>query len=110
MAKVLKNSTVELVHKLLKTSEKARDDDKFIVCCFWKKESQKLNLETVSDLLNAYHQGRLTNHDSVTRARRKLQELYPELRGSKYEERQEELEREIRKEIKTFNHENNINK
>jgi hypothetical protein len=102
MAKVLKDSTVKLVHSLLTNSKKAREDDKFIVCCFWKKECSVLGITDVSGLLNAYHQGKLTNHDSVTRARRKLQELYPELRGENYEQRQNELEPEIREEINQF--------
>lgn len=102
MSKILDKSTVVLVKKVLVGSLKARDDDRFINCTIWNKECDELGLDTRKEFLNAYYKGRLTNHDSITRCRRKLQEMYPELRGEKYEERQEILEPKVKEEIKNM--------
>lgn len=40
------------------------------------------------DFMHFYAEGKLTNTDTITRIRRKLQETSPNLRGKKYEKRQ----------------------
>ena len=48
--------------------------------------------------MKMYYEGKLTNSDSITRARRKVQELCPELRGKVYKARQANQEK-VKKEL-----------
>ena len=43
---------------------------------------------SATDLLKMYVNGDLVNHDTITRARRKVQEENPSLRGENYNGRQ----------------------
>lgn len=72
----------EAAHKvffLLKHSEEARDDDRLLLSVIWKNE-----LGEEIDVLKALREGRISNPETLTRIRRKLQEKYPDLRGAKW--------------------------
>lgn len=102
MSKLLKRSTVEIVKHILTVSTNSRDDDTFILVTIWNKECDALGVDTRKGFLNAYYKKKLTSAESIRRTRQKLQELHPELRGDKYEERQQKIEPEVRDEIKKF--------
>lgn len=73
----------EKVREILEEFPEARDDDMLLYLRVCQRNNQfacTLPLETV---LANHEQLGLYNYDSVNRARRKLQEAYPILRGSK---------------------------
>lgn len=92
------NEIKELTDKvkaLLQAHPHLRDSDKRLVANIWVYDvtsNHNKNIENVTslELLNDLAEGMLTNYDSITRARRKVQELYPELRGQKYTDRKQE--------------------
>lgn len=77
------------VEQLLRESQMYRDSDEKL----WARIIQDIvtirELQNISGyhLLRLYVEGKLPTYDSVTRARRKIQEAFPELRGYKYEAR-----------------------
>lgn len=87
MSKLLGKSTVKLVKHLLTVSTRARDDEKFIEVTIWNKECDKLGIDSRKGFLNAYYKNQLTPSKSIRRIKEKLQELFPELRGEKYEQK-----------------------
>ena len=87
MSKLLGKSTVKLVKHMLTVSSRAREDEKFIEVAIWNKECDKLGIDSRKGFLNAYYQNQLTPSTSIRRTKQKLQELFPELRGEKYEEK-----------------------
>jgi hypothetical protein len=87
-------SLQEKVEILLTKYPQLRDDDKLLVTKMWFFEMKKLNLEPntapTNLFFNLYQQGSLTNSDIITRARRKVQEMKEELRGTTWDERHKE--------------------
>jgi hypothetical protein len=63
----------------------ARDDDRALLYMVWSKECEHLPLGT--KFLDAFLEGKVSNPESVTRMRRKLQEKHESLRGDKWEAR-----------------------
>lgn len=102
MGRVLRKSTVVLVKKILQQKPKARDNDRFLEVVIWNKEADALKINTRKEYLQAYYAGKLTPSKSIIRVRRKLQAMYPELRGEKYEERMEKLEPKVKEELKNL--------
>lgn len=84
---------MDRVQSLLEKHPRLRDDDNKLVANFWFNE-----VGETKDFLKNYAAGNITPADSITRARRKLQELHPHLRGEKYNERHKE-EKKVRKSI-----------
>jgi len=84
----------EKVEILLTKYPTLRDDDKLLVTKLWDIELQRLDINpktsTVSMFLSLYQQGKLSNAELIGRARRKVQELNPELRGENWIERHRE--------------------
>lgn len=82
---------------------KYRDDDNKLVAYIWWKHLKKNNIPEdiiAMDFLQLYAKNELPQADAITRARRKVQEENPELRGELYNERHQ-----LKEEVK-----NNINK
>jgi len=84
---------MDRVEYLLDNYAHLRDDDNKLVANYWFNE-----VGETKDFLKNYAAGKITQADSITRARRKLQELHPHLRGEKYNERHKE-EKKVRKSI-----------
>lgn len=82
------------IFKLLSKYEHLRDDDNKLLANIWLKEIGKDNLKEMSayDFLVLFSEGKLSNFESIGRARRKVQSENEELRGSKYKLRKEEEE------------------
>lgn len=88
--KILK--TRETLEGLLERNPEYRDDDERLAAAFWYKQlyNAGYDLKTLSayDLLKIYASNQLlTSADTIVRARAKLQENRPDLRGKKYNER-----------------------
>jgi hypothetical protein len=58
----------------------------------WVREIRKMNLDytdmSAHHLMSMYVDGQISNPDTITRIRRKAQELHSNLRGQKYKQRQ----------------------
>ncbi len=99
MIKQIKNN-LDRVYSLLSNQPDLRDNDNRLTAVFWAYELGVENLHkmTASELLGKLSKGKLTASDTITRARRKVQEENEGLRGSNYKGRQEK-EQEVRKNI-----------
>jgi len=88
--KELKGAT-KRVKSILEAEPRARDNDNLLAVLFWQGETGKFNrspdLYDVSDFLKDFVSGEFTSPESIGRARRLVQEHYPETRGAKYHDR-----------------------
>lgn len=94
----------EKVKDLLIRYPKLRDDDFSLKCNFWNEEVKKktgknLNELTAFEYLDMFNRKKLTNGDTISRARRKMQEMFPELRGARYAERKGQRQTEVMHEL-----------
>ena len=89
-------NTATKVKALLNMSIEARDNDGYLVTNMWYKEMKEMGIDAykidATDFFKLYCQGKVTSADVITRARRKVQEECPELRGKNWEERHKESE------------------
>lgn len=74
------------VKKLLDSDGKYRDNDSILMARIWFDDFNNLPIKYKQNgdfihFLNALKDGKLTNWESITRMRRKLQEMYPYLEG-----------------------------
>ena len=88
------------VTKILQDCPKARDSDDILCVKVWQQDKERLSLDAVN-FFDDFKAGRYTTAESITRSRRKLQELHIELRGEMYEHRHE-YEDEIINQLKLF--------
>lgn len=86
-----------LVKKLLTNYAHLRDSDQKLVANIWYYELNGAEL-SAKEFIGLIANKKLTNYDSITRARRKVQEEFEELRGSNYTKRKEQ-ESEVREGI-----------
>lgn len=82
---------IELVTRWLKDSPSTRDDDALLCATIWWFEAQYQNMVelSINQFLFEYSRGTFTPAETITRSRRKVQEMHPELRGNKYKARKE---------------------
>lgn len=73
--------TIDIVRELLETQPGLRDNDLLLMSTIWKSQSNILNF------FHRFETGRLHTPESIRRARQKLQEDYPHLRGDRYDDR-----------------------
>ena len=88
---MIKNiKTIEsLVTELLRKHPHLRDSDrKLVATVWWRKLGEMIEFLNGQDVLKMYADGDLPDADSITRCRRKLQEVNESLRGTKWESRQ----------------------
>jgi hypothetical protein len=92
-----------IVEKLLLNYPDTRDNDKLLILKVWAYQNPNLrsNDFTFLNFATSYLDGRYADTESITRARRKLQEKNPNLRGEKWYSRHEE-EIKVRKEIVNY--------
>lgn len=92
-----------IVIKFLKENPVLRDNDKALVCKIWeyqlKQTGKNIFSIKINDFFQIYTTNQLTSSDTITRARRKAQETFPELRGLNYEKKQFLFQEGIKKEI-----------
>ena len=84
---------IETIKYILEQNDKARDDDvllqKVVHCHEYKKKGMEYNLRqrTWLEHLDDISEKIISKPETIRRARRKCQELYPTTRGKKYESR-----------------------
>ena len=76
----------ETVESTLENDVKSRDSDMRLIALIWHKELGVLR-DKCMPLLELMAYNKVTNFESISRCRRKLQELHPDLRGDKYNAR-----------------------
>jgi hypothetical protein len=88
------------VRNLLNLFPITRDSDFRLIAMYYRRNCpEPVSYITADEFLNHLAHGEMASPDSITRARRKLQQHYPELRGQKWNERQER-EPEVREEMR----------
>jgi len=89
-----------IVEKLLLHQPDTRDNDKLLILKVWAYQNPNIRSSDFSFISFAtdYLKGDYADSESITRARRKLQENNPHLRGEKWYERHQEAE-EVKKQI-----------
>ena len=105
----MNNIIKERVTAILEKLPESRDNDRELIVRYWKWELYDLQKSanqrlqnpphfTVDSFFASFMTGGFTNPDSITRARRQVQEQNPHLRGKKYRERQARQE-DVKKEL-----------
>ena len=99
---------VNRVEEILREYPESRDNDNELLAEYWRQELMVIKHEKVFDPLThreidlvhfIVQSGILSQPDSITRARRKLQEEVPSLRGEKYHKRHSAIPK-VKQEIK----------
>ena len=80
----------DIVFDLLSKHPVLRDNDKLLISLVWNTQLEQKDYEGSRDFLDVMLLGYLAKPESVTRARRKIQEDNPLLRGKTHGKRQEE--------------------
>lgn len=80
----------EQVHKILERWQGARDDDMLLYAIFLHMNNYVGVEERFYDVMSTARARGLPSYESITRARRKVQEKEPNLRGQRYKKRMEE--------------------
>ncbi len=93
------------VNELLEKNTNLRDDDYQLLARVWEEYLTSMGFNTATmtakQLIAQISSGNLPNSESVRRSRAKLQEVNPELRGSKYYDRHNHAE-DVKKQLKEF--------
>lgn len=79
---------VDKVEAVLRKYPKLRDDDTLLYAAMCWYSNHDVWEMTFGHVMQNHKDLKLPSYESVTRARRKLQEMYPDLRGKRYNERQ----------------------
>lgn len=94
----------EKVEEALVRNTKARDNDNILLSDFWRDEllgdAWMADSLTIEDFFSLLQRGSLSTPESITRCRRKVQEINPELRGETWKRRHNEYEETVKSEIK----------
>jgi len=80
----------DIVFDLLSKHPVLRDNDTLLISSVWDVQLEQKDYEGSRDFLDVMRLGYLAKPESVTRARRKIQEDNPLLRGKTHAKRQEE--------------------
>ncbi len=94
-------SCKDLVKRMLSKYPATRDDDWKLVAGVWKRELEKHAplSEDEKNLLRRIARGEVSPVESVTRARRDLQNDHKKLRGEKWEERHTTKQKSVQGEL-----------
>lgn len=92
------------VKGILEHDARYRDDDNKLISVIWWQEIGVHRIEdlTGKEVLRMLYDGELTPAESITRARRKIQELHPELLGEKRKKRRRQQEEEVKQELREW--------
>lgn len=77
-------ATQKIVRELLETNPATRDNDYLLMVTIWKQQANLLNF------FSKFVSGQLVSPESIRRARQRVQQVHAELRGTKYEIRQQQ--------------------
>jgi hypothetical protein len=96
-------NTKERVKDLIELIPQLRDNDEQLCCHIWFRELEKQGIDPfefkVTDFFKAYSKQKYTSAPSIKRARAKLQEENPNLRGEKYNLRKGKYQKDWRKKL-----------
>ena len=87
------NAIHDLVKHYLTTTPRHRDNDNSLIATIWAKECGGMSAITnisAYEFLKMFSEKKLTNPETIRRARQRIQQENPELRGETYFERQQE--------------------
>ena len=92
------SNILDKVISLLTKHPSLRDSDAGLAATIWNSQidTQKI---TARELLLKFATGKLQSYESISRCRRKVQEIKPELRGLKWEQRHKK-QKEVKDEVK----------
>jgi hypothetical protein len=76
----------DIVETLLRNNPETRDSDSALLSMYWGEEIENLG-EPLCTLSSLLYKGALSSAEAVTRCRRKVQEITPELRGDNWKKR-----------------------
>ena len=91
-------SVVDDVELFLTKYPSLRDDDERLMANIWHSHIGNLEDVDAKEILHMLAKHELPSYESISRSRRKIQELNPNLRGDKWIERQKRAKK-IKKEI-----------
>jgi hypothetical protein len=99
-SKQIKTKLAKVV-EILTSMPEARDSDRVLIAWYWRWEQPLVcTMGSAEKLLRALENREISNPDDITRARRKAQELHPELRSSLWKTKQRyQNEAEVRENI-----------
>tara|TARA_R100001244_G_scaffold125129_1_gene95092 strand:+ start:678 stop:989 length:312 start_codon:yes stop_codon:yes gene_type:complete len=83
----LPTKQLDLVKFILMRSPEARDNDNILLWIVWKKEYPIIDID-IEAFKELFLSKKLPSMESITRARRRVQEQNSNLRGLRYEKRQ----------------------
>jgi len=78
---------INQVKQRLETSTKMRDDDALLMADIWREQLEQMGAKSMYDVLNAIAGRMVTSPESIRRSRQKVQQDYPNLRGTVYNQR-----------------------
>ena len=85
---------IQQVERILRDNPFAREDDVYLIYEWVSKYAKEGVHITVHDYLKGVRDGNLPTWSAISRGRRKLQQEHPELRGSNYQARQQEAQKQ----------------
>lgn len=94
----------EQVKFLLEMDKGLRDNDNKLISMIWNRHlgQERVGRMTANGLLAKLWSGELPDPGSITRARRKIQELHPHLLGEKRKKKRAEQEEEVKQELRSW--------
>lgn len=92
-------SVLDEVSKFLTKYPLLRDNDERLMANIWNKYLGNIIYINAKDILTMLAKGELPSYESISRCRRKLQELHPNLRGEKWEARHKK-QKSVKNELK----------
>jgi len=95
--------TADRVKRLLEVVPSLKDSDTRLTTHIWFREIEEMGLDpfnlATTDFLKLYAKGKLTLAPTIKRARAKLQEENPKLRGKKYYLRKGHIQDKYKREL-----------
>ena len=92
------SNILDRVISLLTKHPSLRDSDARLAATIWNGQINTDDL-TSKELLLQFAEGKLQSYESISRCRRKVQEIKPELRGLKWEKRHKK-QKEVKVDLK----------
>tara|TARA_R100001594_G_scaffold44620_3_gene77086 strand:- start:21 stop:332 length:312 start_codon:yes stop_codon:yes gene_type:complete len=91
----------QIVTNILKEDIRTRDnDDILLATVWWKQIGTEIEKLSAVDFLKRFSRGEFPKPEGITRCRRKIQEMNPDLRGHEYEKRKKSITESVKKEVR----------
>lgn len=86
--------TKDTITALLRSNDTLRDNDNALIAKIWEGDLKRLHKDatnlSATEFLELYSSGKISSPETIRRARQKIQETHPELRGNLYNKRKKE--------------------